>query len=175
MKRRATRRLSQHWKIAILPITLLSDCMLKAIIHAARGIMGGGKGRHGQGAESLGIPGAQGPQQRGDVRYLPQQGGAHGGGGEYRGTRVLQQHPQPGGVVGMGMGDENGGQGLGRPVKRPQGGLNAPGGDACVHQNVNIAGADQGGVALGPAGQSMYGNQMSDLACDFGYYGLPHR
>ena len=87
---------------------------------------------------------------------------------------MLQQHPKPGGVVGMSVGDENGRQGLRQPVQRPQGGLNTPGGDARVHQNMNIAGADQGGVALGPAGQSVYGDQMSDLACDFGYYGLPY-
>ena len=31
---------------------------IKAIVHAARGIVGGGKGRHGQRAEDLCIPGA---------------------------------------------------------------------------------------------------------------------
>ena len=76
----------------------------------------------------------------------------------------LQQGLQAGGVVGVGVGQKNGGQVLQRQPQLPEGGGDAAAGDAGVHQQAGIAAAHQSRVAGGTAGQSMYGGQTKYLA-----------
>ena len=106
-------------------------------------------------------------QQLGHCGDLTGKDRAGDGRGEHRQGRVLEKDPQPGGVIGMGMGDKNSGEGVRGMAQGLQSRFHAPGGDAGVHQNAHAAAADQGGVSLRAAGQGMDGDQMSDLACEF--------
>ena len=101
-------------------------------------------------------------------RHAPEHGLAHSGpelgqlvpkiptGGrrsQYRGGNLLAQHPQTADMVVVLVGDDDGGQLLGRDPQGFQSRGNPPGGDARVQQNMSPAAGHQGGVAAGAAGQ----------------------
>ena len=56
-------------------------------------------------------------------------------------------------VVGMLVGDEDGGQVVRRQAQLGKGLLDAAGGDAGIHQQVDAAGGEQKAVSAGAAGQ----------------------
>ena len=66
---------------------------------------------------------------------------------------LAAQHARTGDMVNMFVGDEDGGEIVRRQAQLGKGLLDAAGGDARVHQQVDAAGRDQQTVALGATGQ----------------------
>ena len=125
----------------------------QGVAGALSGVVGGGEGLH--------VHPAQGkPLTRGKgVEHLLQEGNAvaqlHPGApaGIYRHRQLLGHGGQPGDVVGVLMGDQHGGQGLGVHPHGFEGGGDPAAGDACVHQNMGVSAAHQQAVAAGAAGE----------------------
>ena len=81
------------------------------------------------------------------------------GRGQNGAVRLFQQDVQPGDVVRVGVGDENGGQlRRGQPQLLQSRGDPAAG-DPGVDQQMGVAAGEHSGVAGGAAGKGMYGGQ----------------
>ena len=123
--------------------------------------MGGGNGGDGASAQHRGVTDGKGMEHvlnAGDpVLQLPA-GAVCGQNGQ---GRALRQGLQSRDMIGMGMGDENGIQRLGRQIQLPQGGSDPAAGDAGVQQDPGGVAAKQQRVSGGTAGQGMYGGQKN--------------
>ena len=133
--------------------------LIEAEVAGARGVVGGGEGRHGDLPDGEAAAGLNGPelgfQPRDAVAELP----AAGGGGEDGHVPALDDGGKAGDMVAVGMGDADGGEVLRAQSQLPQGPGDPPGGDAGVQQDVGPVPAHQGGVAGGAAGKGMDGCQ----------------
>lgn len=76
----------------------------------------------------------------------------------------LEQRLQSGDMIGVGVGDQNGGKLVRGQPHFPERGSDAPAGDAGVQQQMGAAAADQDRISGRAAGQSMYGGQKRSLA-----------
>ena len=130
-----------------------------AVVHALPRVVAGGEHRHLCGANGKDAAGGYKAQ----VIVQPRQAAAEIEGraaaGVQRDGMVLQEGGKARRVICMLMGDEDGGQVVRRQIQQSKGLLDAAGGDAGIHQQVDAAGGDQQAVALGAAGQCMYRDQ----------------
>ena len=79
-------------------------------------------------------------------------------------VRLFQQHVQPGDMVRVGVGDENGPQFRRGQAQLLQSRGDPAAGDSGVDQQVGVAAGEHSGVAGGAAGKGMYGGQEKYLA-----------
>ena len=124
-----------------------------AVVHALPGVVAGGEHGDRRGADGKDAAGgdrAQAAVQSGQAAAEIEGGAAAG---VQRDGVMLEKRGKTRRVVGMLVGDEDGGQIVRRQAQLGKGLLDAAGGDARVHQQVDAAGRDQQTVALGAAGQ----------------------
>ena len=138
-------QVSGHRRLASLPG--------EGVAHAARCVVGGGKGTHPQLAHRKPVPRVKLPAQpiqKGDaVTKLPQGGGS----GVYRQLQLLGEGGQTGDVVAVLVGDQHAAEGGGVHPQILESGGDPSGGDARVHQQAGGAAAHQRAVSAGTAGQ----------------------
>ena len=132
---------------------------LHPVVHAAPRVVGGGEGRHGEAADGEGFTGAHGMHPvLGRAEFFTDLCRCAGGGVEGGGV-VLAPGPQTRDVVGVAVGEEDGGNVVRRQSQLGQSGGDAPGGDAGIHEKICFAVVNQQAVALAAAGEGVQGHQ----------------
>ena len=96
-----------------------------------------------------------------DLRDAPGELARGGGGGVDGNPVALDERLQAGDVVAVPMGDEDGIDLRESDAELLERGLDAPGGDARVHEDARALRIDDQAVPLGAAGQSMYCNHVA--------------